>query len=89
MSELDEIRWRKAMIEEATEQLEEYIKTRWPVGSPISWVKGGAIQCGDVLDVARGSVRVKNAFSGANYWIDIYWVERALEMTDERVSAAA
>lgn len=88
MNELKEIHRRKAAIADATNELESYIKERWPIGAPISWVKGGGLQYGGVVAISRDRVRVCNAVSGANYWIDIYWVEEALKMEAERRAAA-
>lgn len=78
MDDLDKIRWLKDGIETAKEQLESFIKDRWPEGSEVHWMYGQHMQFGHVVNSFGDRLKVRNALSSKEYWIDIYMVELAL-----------
>jgi len=81
MDDLEELSWRRRAIDDAKEALESFIAHRWPIGSPITWMRGQHLQYGEVVNLCLGSVRVLNHMTNRTYWIDIYWVEEALKAT--------
>lgn len=82
MTDLEELKSYRDQIKSAERNLEAFIKRRWPEGSPIIWVKHGHLQYGEVIHSGIGSVRVRNDHTGKSYWVDIYWVEQALELKE-------
>jgi hypothetical protein len=89
MDDLEELTWRKRNVDDAKEALEAFIQHRWPEGSPVTWLRGGHLQYGEVVHKAYGDrVKVRNDMSGRSYWITLYDLEQALKITT-KIRAAA
>lgn len=88
MNDLEEIAWRKRAIDDAMEALQAFIEHRWSIGSPITWLRGGHLQYGEVLNIFNDRIKVRNDHSGKSYWITLYDVEEALKATTKLRSAA-
>lgn len=79
MDDIEEIRWRKAAIDDAKEMLSAFVEQRWPVGSPVTWLRAGGLQYGEVLNLHGERLKVRNTYSGSAYWITLYDIEMALK----------
>jgi hypothetical protein len=58
-------------VRQAENNLNAYIKNRWPIGAAITWKRGEHLQYGEVVDHSYDRrVKVVNRASLAKYWID-------------------
>lgn len=58
-------------IRQAENNLNAYIKNRWPIGAAITWKRGEHLQYGEVVGHSYGRrIKVANTATLAKYWID-------------------
>ncbi|HEY8751617.1 MAG TPA: hypothetical protein VIM11_26785 [Tepidisphaeraceae bacterium] len=58
-------------LRHAENNLNAYIKHRWPIGAAITWKRGEHLQYGEVVDHSYDRrIKVVNLSSSTRYWID-------------------
>lgn len=58
-------------LRHAENNLNAYIKHRWPIGVSITWRYGDHLQYGEVIDHSYDRrIKVVNIATSARYWID-------------------
>jgi len=70
MHDTTEFRRAREMAVAAADAANAVARTTFPVGSDIAWFRGRSRNVGKVVDHGYGRVRVENASTGREYWVN-------------------
>jgi hypothetical protein len=70
----ERVRKARAELRVAEQRYHRAIARAYPVGSIITWDKGGHSQIGKVMSHSGQTLKVRNSDTWREYWIDAYHV---------------